>query len=130
MSLYNHAAIWEDKAKMTRGYFCNGWMLLNDKPMSKSTGNFITLRDAVDKYSADATRLAMADAGDTLDDGNFKEDTANALIMKLFNFGTWIELELSKIDPAKVDMSAFKESQDSYDKMFDNEINKLIASTH
>ena len=31
--------------------------------MSKSTGNFLTLREAMDKYSADGMRLALADAG-------------------------------------------------------------------
>ena len=71
MTLYNHAAIWNDEGKMPQGFFCNGWMLLNDKPMSKSAGNFITLRQSVNKYSADATRVTLADAGDTLDDGNF-----------------------------------------------------------
>lgn len=54
-SLYNHAAIWEDKKKMPRGFFCNGWMLLNDNKMSKQAGNFITLSDCIDKYTADAT---------------------------------------------------------------------------
>lgn len=29
--------------------------------MSKSTGNFMTLKDAVEKYGADATRVALAD---------------------------------------------------------------------
>jgi leucyl-tRNA synthetase len=32
MSLYNHAAIWKDDVsrKMTRGYFCNGYLMLNN----------------------------------------------------------------------------------------------------
>ena len=36
---------------------------LNSEKMSKSTGNFLTLREAMDKYSADGMRLALADAG-------------------------------------------------------------------
>ena len=31
--------------------------------MSKSTGNFLTLEDAMKKYSADAMRFALADSG-------------------------------------------------------------------
>lgn len=127
--LYNHAAIWEDKRKMPQGYFCNGWMLLNDMPMSKSKGNFITLRQSIDKYSADATRLTLADAGDTLDDGNFKEDNANANIMKLYNLATWMETEMGKIDTATLNAAEAEASMDIYDKMFENEINKLITST-
>lgn len=40
--------------------------------MSKSAGNFLTLRDAIDDYTADATRIGLADAGDSLDDANFQ----------------------------------------------------------
>lgn len=125
-SLYNHAAIWEDHKKMPRGFFCNGWMLLNDKPMSKSKGNFITLSDCVDKYSADATRLTIADSGDTLSDGNFREDNANAIILKLYNLGKWIELELAKFNPASVNLSHYEKTFDEYDRLFDNEINGQI----
>jgi len=126
MSLYNHAAIWEDKKKMPRGMFCNGWMLLNGVPMSKSKGNFITLSDCVDKYSADVSRITIADSGDTLDDGNFVESTANANVLKLFNLGHWMENEIGKIDPSLVDMQNYTSHLDEYDRLFDNEINKLI----
>ena len=44
MSLYNHAAIWEDHKYMPRGFFCNGWVLVNGDKMSKSKGNFRTIR--------------------------------------------------------------------------------------
>jgi leucyl-tRNA synthetase len=44
MSLYNHAAIWEDKNKLPRGFYCNGHIWLNGKKMSKAEGNFLTLR--------------------------------------------------------------------------------------
>lgn len=125
MSLYNHAAIWEDHKKMPRGFFCNGWMLLNDNPMSKSKGNFITLSDCVDKYSADASRITLADSGDTLDDGNFKEVNANSTILKLFNLGQWIDTELKKIG-SDLNTSQYFDNLDEYDWMFDNEINKLI----
>ena len=128
MALYNHAAIWEDKEKMPKSYFCNGWMMLNDKPMSKSAGNFISLKDCIGKYGADATRLTFADAGDTLDDGNFREANANAAIMKLFNLGQWIESELAKIDPKTVVPANYMESLDTYDRMFDNECNRLLES--
>lgn len=29
---------------MTRSYFCNGYLVLDNKKMSKSTGNFMTLK--------------------------------------------------------------------------------------
>ena len=114
---------------MPRSYFCNGWMLLNDNPMSKWMGNFITLNDSIEKYTADTCRITLADSGDTIDNGNFKEVNANATILKLYNLGKWIEQELSKIDPNTVNMQEMQSNLDDIDKMFDNEINKLIAST-
>lgn len=130
MCLYNHAAIWEDKRKMPRSMFCNGYMLLNDMPMSKKTGNFLTLIEACEKYSASGARMTVADAGDTLDDGNFRESVANSAIMKQFVFGKWIEEELAKINLEELDWNNYEETFDEYDKMFDNEMNRIIKITH
>lgn len=93
---------------MTRSYFCNGYLCLNGEKMSKSTGNFMTLGQCLKKFGADATRLALADAGDTLDDANFDEKVANAAILKLFVLEQWIEknftkepLDFANNDPSK-----------------------------
>ncbi len=64
--------------------------------MSKSTGNFMTLRECILKFGADASRLALADAGDTLDDANFDETVANAAILKLFVLEEWIKKHVPK----------------------------------
>lgn len=40
-------------------------------------GNFKTLKQAIEEYSADAMRIALADAGDTMDDANFDEKVLN-----------------------------------------------------
>lgn len=84
MALYNHAAIWPDDKYWPKSYFCNGHLLIDSEKMSKSSGNFLTLTDAVSEYSADATRVALADSGDTLDNANFSRQTANAAIMRLW----------------------------------------------
>ncbi|KAF9602516.1 hypothetical protein IFM89_029815 [Coptis chinensis] len=49
---------------------------------SQSTGNFRTLRQAIEEFSADATRFSLADAGDGMDDANFVFETANAAILE------------------------------------------------
>lgn len=53
--------------------------------MSKATGNFLTADEAIRKYGADAVRFALADAGDGLDDANFREETANNAVLRLYN---------------------------------------------
>ncbi len=97
MSLYNHAAIWEDPEKMPRSFFCNGHIQVNGSKMSKNKGNFLTLRDCLDRFGADATRFTCADSGDSLDDSNFETLTANSAIMKLFVLEKWMIEEIKKI---------------------------------
>ncbi|NXD32330.1 SYLC protein, partial [Spelaeornis formosus] len=65
--------------------------MLNGKKMSKSTGNFLTMRDATKKYGADAMRLSLADAGDEITDANFEETVANAAILRLHTAAIWAE---------------------------------------
>lgn len=59
--------------------------------MSKSEGNFLTLVEAVNKFSADGTRLCLADSGDSIEDANFIESTADAGILRLYNFIEWVK---------------------------------------
>jgi leucyl-tRNA synthetase family protein len=48
MSLFNHAAIWPDRPEMwPRAFFTNGHVMVDNQKMSKSSGNFISLVDAV-----------------------------------------------------------------------------------
>lgn len=62
--LYNHCALWPSEKEMwPRSIRCNGHLLLNSAKMSKSDGNFLTLTEAIAKFSADGTRLCLADAG-------------------------------------------------------------------
>ena len=60
--------------------------MVDGRKMAKSEGNFITLSDAVKTYSADAARLALADAGDSNEDANFVPLTAtgeNCVVIRL-----------------------------------------------
>jgi leucyl-tRNA synthetase len=88
---------------MPQSMFCNGYIMLNNEKMSKNTGNFLTLKSGVEKYGADACRIALADSGDTLDDANFVEMVANSAVLKMFVFEKWAEEELKKFDFSKVD---------------------------
>ncbi|KAB1208566.1 Leucine--tRNA ligase, cytoplasmic [Morella rubra] len=70
--IYNHTAIMS-RNHWPRGFRCNGHIMLNSEKMSKSTGNFRTLRQAIEEFSADATRFSLADAGDHYRDYMFRE---------------------------------------------------------
>uniref|UniRef100_A0A8C4EB15 leucine--tRNA ligase n=1 Tax=Dicentrarchus labrax TaxID=13489 RepID=A0A8C4EB15_DICLA len=90
--LYNHVAMWpKDSGKWPQAVRANGHLLLNSEKMSKSTGNFLTLTQAIDKFSADGMRLALADAGDTVEDANFVETMADAGILRLYTWVEWVK---------------------------------------
>lgn len=124
--IYNHVAIWKDEPeKWPKGIRGNGHLLLNNEKMSKSTGNFLTLREAIEKYSADGVRLALADAGDGIEDANFVEKQADSGLLKLYNLIEWVRETLKSIDTLR------DEPTDStfQDRAFNNLMNHLIKLT-
>ncbi|KAG5881265.1 hypothetical protein JTB14_003736 [Gonioctena quinquepunctata] len=90
--IFNHCAIWPtEENKWPRSVRANGHLMLNSAKMSKSDGNFLTLSEAIDKFGADGTRLSLADAGDSVEDANFVESTADAGILRLYTFIEWVK---------------------------------------
>ncbi|KAJ0409575.1 hypothetical protein ATCC90586_010086 [Pythium insidiosum] len=97
MSLYNHAEIWrDDPSKWPRSFFTNGHVQINGKKMSKSTGNFFTVKECASEFGADATRFACADAGDGMDDANFALETCKMAILRLTTEEEWIKKVLEE----------------------------------
>ena len=84
MSLYNHSAIWDNRPdRMPQSFYANGLLMIDNQKMSKSTGNFLTLAQALKLYGADATRFGLASSGDSLDDANFSSSVADNAILRL-----------------------------------------------
>jgi leucyl-tRNA synthetase len=80
--LFNHIALLgEDMAP--RDFHVNGHILIDGVKMSKQEGNFITVKDGVEKYSKDALRFTLAYAGDGDSDANFETCTAENMQDKL-----------------------------------------------
>lgn len=118
--LYIHIAIFPPEY-WPKAVRANGHLMLNGEKMAKSTGNFMTLDELVHKYGADASRIAMADAGDGVADANFEEDVADNNILRLFNLREWSE-ELTK-DQDKLRTGP---ADLFLDKLFSNEMNSII----
>ncbi|KAL0260543.1 cytosolic leucyl tRNA synthetase [Diplodia seriata] len=142
--LYIHTALFPQN-NWPQGFRVNGHLMLNGEKMSKSTGNFLTLGDAVKKYGADATRVALADAGDGIEDANFEEAVANAIILKLFELRKWCEEMVNEAHVVEGE-AQYKETRDSgkiknvdiiqrtgekhlWDRTFENELNSLVIET-
>lgn len=131
MSLYNHAAVWNDKKYMPKGIFCNGYILVNGEKMSKSKGNFYTITDIIRDYGCDASRIALADCGDGLDDANFVTEIADSSVNRLYSFENFVKILLKenweKMDITFSDVDNINvENFNYFDKIFDNNINYLV----
>lgn len=122
--IYTHVALFPKKF-WPKGIRANGHLMLNNAKMSKSTGNFMTLKQIVEKFGADASRIALADAGDTVEDANFDESNANAAILRLFNLKEWAEEIIKDIDALRTGPIT-----EFFDVAFENEMNELIEETH
>jgi len=123
-AVFNHVAMWESEEMWIRGIRANGHLLLNSEKMSKSTGNFMTLSDAISTFSADGMRLALADSGDSIEDANFVTSVADAAILRLFTFIEWVKEMLGG------EVSLRTEGDESFhDVVFKSEMNQLITQT-
>ncbi|CAK9105361.1 Leucine--tRNA ligase (Leucyl-tRNA synthetase) (LeuRS) [Durusdinium trenchii] len=143
MSLYNHAAIWADRPEMwPKSMFCNGFIEVEAKKMAKSEGNFIMLDESCAGnrsfvmdgkevnvgWTADTTRLALASAGDGLEDANFSCEVAETSILRLDNELTWAE----EVTADKAVEGQRKEGKDAYnffERAFDNQMDQAVADT-
>jgi leucyl-tRNA synthetase len=128
MCLYNHAAIWKDEKFMPKSIFCNGYVLVDGQKMSKNLGNFYTIADLIKKYGADASKIALCDAGDTLDDANFSTKTADASVHRIFIFSNFVEKFFAdhKLSSTYVNKD---ELVSIYDKVFFSQIHYLSHQT-
>lgn len=116
MSIHNHLAVWDGKYK-PKGYCINGHIYINGKKMSKSTGNFLILSDAIRKYGVNAIRCIMASAGTGIEIGNFNENDV-VIIKNRMN----VEREWMKNVKLTDDKSFF-------DDIFNYQIDEIIVKT-
>ncbi|CAF4284580.1 unnamed protein product, partial [Adineta steineri] len=136
-SLYNHVAIWpnQEENRWPKAFRANGHLFLNGEKMSKSTGNFMTLIEAVERFSADGMRLTLADAGDSIEDANFDEKNAEAQLLRLYTFIQWAKEIVAMSSSHTTNQSDAQESTDGnksknyFDRVFQSEINRSIKLT-
>ena len=72
---FHHAALFPEKY-WPRGFGINGMIQVEGKKMSKTKGNFVTWRAALEKYGADGFRLALALTADGMDDADWRDRAA------------------------------------------------------
>lgn len=116
--LYNHVAVWPKKY-WPKIIAANGWVTVNGEKMSKSKGNFIPLKIAIDKYGADACRLAFLDTGEGISDADFSTNAAINFNNKLVGI----------IENVKLIKKSWNKKKDVIDEWLLSKIQKRIKYT-
>jgi len=125
MALYNHVEIWKDRPELwPKGIYCNGHVCVDAEKMSKSKGNFLQLEFCIDEYSADATRFALADAGDSMEDANFDRKVVNQAISNLYTEDEWITSIMNDVNEGKLRTG----DKTLMDQIMENEVGYLCGA--
>ena len=64
-SLFNHTAMF-DSDKWPKGFAVNGWVLVEGEKMSKSKGNFFTMKELNEKYGVVSSLYSIPSSAKTL----------------------------------------------------------------
>jgi len=115
--ILHHVAIFP-RELWPRGIAVNGYIMVAGEKMSKSKGNFILLREALEWWGADATRWAevMAGADSTLEDPNFDPRVADSAVEEL---NRWIDF-------ARENYGRGRDSWLKIDEWFESTLNQTV----
>jgi len=86
--IFNHIALF-DPASWPVAFGVNGWLTIQGDKMSKSRGTFLTMREATERWGADALRFGLAWGGEGLDDPTFDVDFVESVPSRLL---AWLDL--------------------------------------
>lgn len=75
--LFHHVAIFDEK-KWPKAISVNGYVNVEGEKMSKSKGNFIPLRNLIEKFGADLTRINIASSAEGIDDADWRESAISS----------------------------------------------------
>ncbi|MCL4430109.1 MAG: class I tRNA ligase family protein, partial [Chloroflexi bacterium] len=80
--VFHHAALFPPE-HWPKAIGVNGMLMVEWQGMHKSKGNFITMKGAVEKYGADATRCGLLLGAEGMDDPDWRADNVSDLKSKL-----------------------------------------------
>lgn len=80
--IFQHVALFPPE-QWPKAIGVNGMLMIEGKQMHKSKGNFITMKNAVEWYGADATRCALLLAAEGMDDPDWRSENVKDVQNKL-----------------------------------------------
>jgi leucyl-tRNA synthetase len=116
--IFNHTALFPQK-HWPKSFCINGRIMVDNEKMSKSKGNFFTMRELYTKHGPDIVRLTAINAGEGMDDANFDMtflETSNKKLTELHEF-------------IKDNYNKGRTNKLTIDKWFESSIHKAISKT-
>ncbi|MEM2115908.1 MAG: leucine--tRNA ligase [Candidatus Woesearchaeota archaeon] len=95
--IFHHVAIFAREKWPKCVYDINGYVKFGGQKMSKSKGNFRTLRDLLSQFGSDVTRLVSLYAGEGIDDPTFEWEFFDVANEKLLEINAIFE-EISNLE--------------------------------
>jgi leucyl-tRNA synthetase len=83
--LFQHVALFPPE-QWPKAIGVNGMLMIEDRQMHKSKGNFVTVKGAIEEYGADATRCALMLGAEGMDDPNWRSENVRDMRNKLEAF--------------------------------------------
>jgi leucyl-tRNA synthetase len=83
--LFQHVALFPPQ-QWPRMIGANGMLMIEGRKMSKSKGNFVTFRNAINEYGADSTRCALLLGAEGIDDPDWRSENVRDVKNKLESF--------------------------------------------
>ncbi len=115
--IFNHVALFPKK-HWPKSFVINGRIMVNNEKMSKSKGNFFTMRELYAKHGPDIVRLAAANAGEGIDDANYDMEFLETAKKKLTEVHEFISGHYGK----------GRENELAIDKWLESQINQNISN--
>jgi leucyl-tRNA synthetase len=81
--IFNHVGIYEDEKLWPKQIVTNGFVTMEGSKMSKSMGNIMPLRKAIQEYGADVIRFAVVCGADLASDSDFNKSVADGVRSRL-----------------------------------------------
>ncbi len=116
--IFNHVALFPKK-HWPRAFMVNGRIMVNNEKMSKSKGNFFTMRELYLEHGPDIVRIAAANAGEGIDDANYDMEFLETAKKKLTELHEFIKDNYNK----------GRESELTIDKWFESKISESVKKT-
>ncbi|MBI4146077.1 leucine--tRNA ligase [Candidatus Woesearchaeota archaeon] len=80
--IFNHVALFPEQL-WPKGIGVNGYVTIGSKKMSKSKGIFKTLRQVIETFSADVTRVSILSSNEEMNDVDWDSEVAESMKAKL-----------------------------------------------